>query len=183
MTEISDRYRRLSDAFADRIAAVPDDGWGSPTPCPDWNVRELVGHVVGTQDMFLQLVGRSMPDDLPSADDDPAAAWNAARAVMQADLDDPARAGVEFQGYQGPSTFEAAVDRFLNFDLVVHGWDLARATGRDETIDPDDLARIDAASRHFGEGMRSPSAFGPEVSPPSGADDQTRVLAFLGRRV
>lgn len=52
MTEISNRYRRLSGAFAERIAAVPDDAWDAPTPCADWTVRDLVGHVIQTQGMF-----------------------------------------------------------------------------------------------------------------------------------
>ena len=88
----------------------------------------------------------------------------------------------EFDGMTGRSTFEAAVDRFLNMDLVVHGWDLARAAGLDDEIDPADVARVNETAKGFGEGMRSPRAFGPAVEPPSDADDQTKMLAFLGRR-
>jgi uncharacterized protein (TIGR03086 family) len=181
MTEIADRYRRLSDRFAERIAAVGSDQWDRPTPCDDWSARQLVEHVVASQGMFLGFIGREAPPPLPVAED-AVKAWDAARSEIQGALDDPEVATQEFDGYFGRSTFEAAVDRFLNFDLVVHGWDLARATGQDERIDPDDLRRIDEGARAFGDAMRGPGAFGPAVEPPEGADEQQRVLAVLGRR-
>ena len=181
MSETSERYRRLADGFADTVKAVPDDRWESQSPCEDWTARDVVRHVVSTQGMFLGFVGREL-GDIPTVDDDPVAAWDAARAVVQADLEDPSRATEEFDGLMGRSTFEAAVDRFLCFDLIVHRWDLARAAGIDHRIDPDDLARVDEAAHAFGDAMRGPGAFGPAVDPPDGADEQARVLAFLGRR-
>ncbi len=181
MTEISQRYARLADAFAAKIAAVPGDRWSAQSPCPDWTALDVVRHVVTTQGMFLGLVGRAL-GDIPSVDDDPLAAWTAARTIVQRDLEDPDRAGAEFDGAMGRMTFESAVDRFLNFDLVVHGWDLARATGLDDHIGPNDVARVRAAAESFGDAMRSPQAFGPALEPPPDADDQQRLLAFLGRR-
>ncbi len=180
MSEISERYRRLSDAFAGKVAAVGDDQWSNPTPCADWTVRDLVAHVVGTQGLFLGFVGQDT-GDIPSVDDDPLGAWNAARAVVQANLDDPERATAEFDGFLGRTNFETAVDKFGCIDLIVHGWDLARAAGLDERIDPDDVARVQRAADGYGEAMRSPQVFGPAVEPPEGADDQARMLAFLGR--
>jgi uncharacterized protein (TIGR03086 family) len=181
MSEISDRYRRLAGDFADKIANVPDDRWDAPSPCPDWKARDVVQHVVDTQGMFLGFVGKEL-GSIPSVDDDPGAAWDAARAKTQRELDDPELAGAEFDGFFGRTRFDEAVDRFLNFDLVVHGWDLARATGLDETIAPDDIARVREKAEGFGDAMRSPQAFGPELEAPPGADEQTRLLAFLGRR-
>jgi uncharacterized protein (TIGR03086 family) len=180
MTEIADRYRRLSAAFADRIVAVPPDRWDDPTPCTDWTVRDLVAHVVQTQGVFRGLVGREVPDvDVTS---DPLGAWVTASGLVQDDLDDPVRAGTTFEGHFGTQSFEQAVDRFLNFDLVVHGWDLARATGQDDTIDPGDLERAVAGAAAFGDAMRGPGAFGPQVDAPADADEQTKLMAFLGRR-
>jgi uncharacterized protein (TIGR03086 family) len=180
MTEIADRHRRLSDRFATTVAGVADDQWENATPCEDWTARELVGHVVDTQGMFLGLVGREL-GPIPAVDDDPVAAWDGARAVVQADLDDPDRAGTEFTGFFGTTTFEAAVDRFLNSDLVIHGWDLARATGQDETIDPADAERVLEGARAFGDAFRGPRVCGPEVAVPADADIQIRVLGFYGR--
>jgi len=180
MSDVSERYARLADAFAAKTAAVPDDKWTAQSPCPDWTARDVVCHVVGTQGMIIGLVGLEM-GEIPSAEDDPAGAWKAARAVVQQHLDDPAQATKEFEGSMGKMTLEGAVDRFLCVDLVVHGWDLARAAGLDDHISPEDVARVRKIAEGFGDAMRSPRAFGPEVAAPAGADDQTRLMAFLGR--
>lgn len=181
MREIADRYRRLSDDLAATIAAVPPDRWDSPSPCEDWKAIDVVRHVVQTHAMFLGFVGRDLPEG-PSVDDDPAAAWDHARKIVLADLQDPERATAEFEGMFGRQTFDGAVDRFLSTDLVVHRWDLAAAAGIDVRLDPDDLRRIRELCEGFGDAMRSPGAFGPELEPPDGADEQTRLLAFLGRK-
>lgn len=181
MSDISARYARLSDDFAATVAAVPADRWSSPSPCETWDARDVVRHVVDTQKMFLGLVGREL-GAVPSVDESPAAAWDAARAVVQADLDDPERADTEFDGYFGRTSFARAVDRFVNFDLVVHRWDLARAAGLDERLDPEDVRWAHDNAAAFGDAMRRGNVCGPEVTPPEGADAQTRLLAFLGRR-
>lgn len=181
MTDIADRYRRLATQFAGRIAAVPADRWDSPTPCEGWDARQLIQHVVETQSLFRKLVGRE-EIQTPPVDEDPAGAWEAARAVMQADLDDPERAGSEFEGLAGRMTFAQAVDRFLAFDLIIHGWDLARATGQDEHIPSEDLAHARAQAKLLGDLMYSSGHFRPGLTPPADADEQTRLLAQLGRR-
>ena len=180
MSEISDRYRRLSSAFAAHIAAVPADLWSAPTPCADWTAIELVQHVVDSRSMFLGLVGRPAAE-VPPVGDDPAAAWAAASAAVQADLEDPGLAAVTFQGFSGESSFETAVDRFVSFDLVVHGWDLARATGGDERIDPDEVTRVVEDAALFGDMLHSPGVCGPAIEVPADADPQTAMLALLGR--
>lgn len=181
MSDTSERYARLSEDFAGTVAAVPADRWSSASPCEGWDARDVVRHVVDTQGMFLGLVGREL-GGIPSVDEDPRAAWDAARAVVQADLDDPRRAGTAFDGFFGRTTFAEAVDRFLCFDLVVHRWDLARATGQDERLDPGDVRWAHGATASFGEHLRGNSVCGPELTPPEGADAQTRFLAFVGRR-
>lgn len=181
MSEISERYARLTDDFAAKMAAVPDDRWTAPSPCEGWTARDVVRHIVESQGMFLGFVGRQL-GEIPSVDDDPAGAFEAARAVVQADLEDPQRAGATYEGAFGRMTFEDGVDRFLCFDLVVHGWDLARAAGLDERMDPDEVRRVMEAAQGFGDAMRGPGAFGPALDPPPDADEQTRLLAFLGRR-
>jgi uncharacterized protein (TIGR03086 family) len=183
MSEISDRYRRLSSAMADRIAAVPDDAWSNPTPCEDWTARDLVRHLVDTPAMVFGFVDRPAPSGGPSVDDDPAGAFDHVREAVQSSLDDPEVATLSYDGMFGPSTFEQGVGQFLCTDLVIHGWDLARATGQDERLDPDDVHAIFEAMQPMDEQMRGPGAFGPKVEPPPGADEQTQLLCFLGRQV
>jgi uncharacterized protein (TIGR03086 family) len=182
MTEIADRYRRLTAAFSTKVDAIGDDQWDLPTPCEQWNVRDLVRHVFDTQAMFEGFVGRDL-GEIPAFDDDPKGAWAAARDKVQADLDDPALAQAEYDGLQGRSTFEKGVDGFLSFDQVVHGWDLARATGQDERIEPHEVSRISADVQGLGDMLRSSGACGPSIDPPPGADAQTRLLSELGRRL
>ena len=115
-------------------------------------MRELVAHVIEVHGMFQKLVGRSLVEH-PEVEDDPLGAWTAVRDQMQADLDDPVRANEEYDGMLGRSTFGASVDGFVCFDLVVHGWDLARATGQDETIDPEDIEPLQAMVDSMGPMM------------------------------
>jgi uncharacterized protein (TIGR03086 family) len=182
MTEISERYERRASAFIDKVAATAPEQWDAPSPCEDWTARDVVRHVVETQGVFQGFVGREM-GELPSVDDDPEGAVRAATGRTLSDLNDPDRAAETFEGMMGTSSFEDAVDRFLAADLVIHGWDLARATGQDDTIHPTDLAEMREAVKAFpAEAMRGPGAFGPEVEVPDDASDQDKLLGFLGRR-
>jgi uncharacterized protein (TIGR03086 family) len=182
MTEISDRYRRLSKGFTARVEAVPadDDRWSNQSPCPDWTARDVVGHMLDTHQMFFGLVDHEVAPG-PSADDDPAAAWAYVRDAMQAALDDESIAGREHEGMFGRSRWDASVDRFINTDVLVHTWDLARALGVDDRLDPAEVPAVLETAKAFGDAARGPQTFGPELPAPPDADDQDRLLAFVGR--
>ncbi len=181
MSEISDRYRRLSDAFAAAVSAVPEDRWNSPSPCEGWTARDVVEHVANVQGLFLGFVGCTAPP-LPPVADDPLLTLQAAFAPVVEVLDDPTLSIQTFDGAFGETNFAAAIDRFANLDLVVHRWDLARATGGDEAIAVDDAERVIAGAAGFGPALRSPGVCGPEIEVSPNADATTRMLAVLGRR-
>lgn len=182
MSEISERYQRLAAQFAARTAQADPHDWSNPTPCEDWTARELVAHVVDTQALFLGLVGREL-GDVPSVDDDPHAAVLAATARVQHDLDDDALSAETFDGMFGITRFDEAVDRFASLDLVVHGWDLARSLGLDERLPDDEVTRLlQVDVPRFGDTLRTPGVCGPAIELASGASDQDRLLALLGRR-
>jgi uncharacterized protein (TIGR03086 family) len=182
MTDVSDRYRKNAAAFTERVAAVPPDKWSAQSPCDEWNARDVVRHVVNSSGLFLGFIGRELPPGA-SVDDNPLGAWENARDTIQQGLDDPAVAQSEYDGAFGKATFEHGVNRFLAADLVVHSWDLARATGGDEHLDPEEMRMVRASFEGFDPKMfRSPGAFGPEIEAPPGADEQTKFLAFTGRR-
>jgi uncharacterized protein (TIGR03086 family) len=181
MTAISDRYRRLAGEMTKKIEAVPSDKWGAASPCEGWTALDVVRHVSETPAIFFGMAGLEAPE-VPPVEDGPAAAFAAARRATQAALDDPATATKEYDGFAGRSTFEKGIDQFICTDLIVHGWDLSRAAGLDERIAPGDLAAVREAMAPMGDKMRGPQAFGPEVEVPEGADEQTELLAFLGRR-
>ena len=181
MSDIADRYRTLAAAFEAKVAAVPPDGWSNQSPCSEWTARDLVGHVVDVHGMMLRPLDVEVAGE-PSVEDDPLGAFRAARATLQDVLDDPSRADTEYDGAFGRTTVSATVDQFLGFDLVVHGWDLARATGQDEAIAPSEVARIlEFVDRLGTRTMQENGVTGPEVPVPSDASDQDRMLGLLGR--
>jgi uncharacterized protein (TIGR03086 family) len=133
--------------------------------------------------MSVLLVGIKFKPGNPAVDEDPMGAWTSARDAMQAALDDAATAQQEFEGFFGRTTFEEAAGRFLVTDLLVHTWDLARAARLDENLDLDEVERVLETFKELpAEAMRSDAVFGPEIPVGEGADPQTRLLAFTGRR-
>lgn len=182
MTAIRDRYARLAEGFTARAAAVPadDDRWANPSPCDGWAARDVVDHLVGAHHTFFGLIHHEVTQG-PAAADAPLPAWEHVRDAMLAALDEPAVAGVEFDGFFGRSTWEDAVDRFVSGDVLIHTWDLARALGVDDRLPEDEVADARKGLEGLGDNMRQPGVFGPEVEPPADADDQDRLLAFVGR--
>jgi uncharacterized protein (TIGR03086 family) len=180
MSAISDRYRRLADEFGRRVAAVRADRWDNVSPCAEWTARDVLRHVVDTERSMPDRVGLTVPDG-PSVDEDPLGAWATVRDAMLKILEDPDQAGREYDSMFGRSRLEDTVGSFLSIDLVIHGWDIARATGGDEHIDPEEVRLVAASTEKIGDKLRGPGAFGPEVPVPADADAQSRLLAFLGR--
>lgn len=181
MENVAERYRRLAQAMTERIAAVDSSAWSRPSPCKGWTARDVVQHLVDVHARFQSLVARAAVEH-PAVEEDPLGAFTAVRDQMQADLDDPARRDQEYDGRFGRSTFGRAVDGFVCFDLVVHGWDLARATGQDDTIDPRDVEWLTPVVESMGQTMRENGVIGPPVEPDPDASAQTRLLNALGRR-
>jgi uncharacterized protein (TIGR03086 family) len=184
---VAARYTRRSDAFAATVAAVADGDWSRPSPCADWDARDVVRHVVDMHAVMLRPYGRP-PRPAPSVDDDPAAALRAARADVQELLDDPVLAAQPTESPAGTMPGAEMVDRVVSEDLVVHRWDLARATGQDDAIDPGELARMWPGLQEIPDVMRVPGAFGPgivvfgpAVEVPPDAPLQDRALGLLGR--
>ncbi|UBU14528.1 TIGR03086 family metal-binding protein [Nonomuraea gerenzanensis] len=191
MNEIADRYRRRAAAVEDKIAAVRPEQWANPSPCARWTARDVVRHLVDMHGVMLRPLGLAL-SPAPSVDDDPLAAFRAARADVQAILDDPARAARECDTPAGRVTAERNIDQVVSDDLPLHGWDLARATGQDDTIHPEDVERGWAAMGALPPDLlatfRTPGAFGPgvevfgpEVKVGEDASPQDRLLAFIGR--
>jgi len=101
---------------------------------------------------------------------------------VQAVLDDPASAHREFSNpHIGTLPLPIAIDRFYTTDVFMHAWDLARATGQDDRLDPDVCADLLGGMEQMEEVIRSSGHYGPRVEVPGDADAQTRLLGFIGR--
>jgi len=186
MADVIGLYRRAVDEFGARVRAVGDDQWTLPTPDADWDVRALVGHVLSEnqwvapllEGLTIEEVGNRFEGD--QLGDDPVAAWarTSADALAACEPDDvPLR--VIHMG-MGDITGEDYLAQ-ITTDHVIHAWDLARATGGDERLDPE---LVDFAYGYLApqaEHWRAAGAFGPAMKAPTGSDRQAEVLALTGR--
>jgi uncharacterized protein (TIGR03086 family) len=185
--DITARYRRRADRFEALVAAVDPADWDAPSPCAEWRVRDVVGHIVDMHDVMLRPADRQ-PSPRPSIEDDPLGAYRAARGDVEALLADPVVAASVCDTPMGRMTFAEHVDGVVSTDLVLHGWDLARGAGLDDTIDPSELDRLWPSIQHIPDEMRIPDhfgpgvvVFGPEVAVPEHARVQDRLLGKIGR--
>ncbi len=180
MTTIADRIAHLSDRFEAVISNVPPDAWANPSPCAEWTASDVVGHVVDVHGMMLRPLDRTL-SPAPAVADEPLGAFRAARADIAAVLADPELAKFEYDGYFGRAVVEETIDGFLGFDLVVHGWDLARATGQEATDRGGRDRTIERAGRRPRRALRTPGVCADPVEVPADSSAQDKLLAFLGR--
>jgi uncharacterized protein (TIGR03086 family) len=182
--DLDPAVRRLLDV-AD---GVTDDQLDDPTPCAGRSVRQLLGHVVGLTAAFRAAADKDLgewtdanpdADGWPDADDDwrevlaergPAlvAAWRAPEASTGMTR----AGGVDLPG-------EVAGLVALD-EVVLHGWDLARATGQDYPCDEAEAEAVRSFVSGFDPGG-TPGLFGPAVEAPEGASTFEQVLARSGR--
>ncbi|MGA5298907.1 TIGR03086 family metal-binding protein [Nucisporomicrobium flavum] len=176
----ADRHRRIAGTFTDRVRAAK--AWDAPAPVAGWTARDVVRHLVewlpgllaGGSDVRLPAVG--------DVDADPVAAWQAHCDAVQAVLDDPATPGRTLSNpHIGELPLDQAIDRFYTTDVFLHTWDLARATGQDDRLDPEFCAMLLAGMEPLDEMLRASGQYGPRVPVPAEADAQTRLIGFIGR--
>jgi len=180
MSESAERYARIARGFDARVAGLAGHSWTEPTPCPEWNVQDLVGHVVSVHRQVIAGLDASTPPR-PATDADLVGAWRGVTAAIASALADAQRASAPVSGRFAPMPLEDLIGRLLCADTLVHTWDLARATGQDEQLDPAAVTYAFAMLVPADEAIRGPGGFGPKIEPLPDADEQTRLLCFLGR--
>jgi uncharacterized protein (TIGR03086 family) len=177
--DIVDLWSRVADGFGARLDAVADDQWDDPTPCPEWSVRELANHAITSQRLLPMRLGV----EIDVADGDPKASWEAMRAAALAAFQKPGVLDEKVEMPFGEMTVAQILTNVAMGDLLIHSWDLARATGGDERLDPDAVTVAFEGLKPLDEVLRaSGTVFGPKIDPPPGADLQTELLCFSGRR-
>ncbi|HZJ07843.1 MAG TPA: TIGR03086 family metal-binding protein [Nocardioidaceae bacterium] len=182
LNSAADDHREVAGVFTDRVRGVPASAWDDPAPVEGWRARDVVRHLVEWFPAFLKAgSGIELPSG-PSADDDPVAAWIVHSDGVQALLDDSATAGkVLSDRHVGEVPLDRAVDQFYTPDVFMHTWDLARATGQDETLDPVRCALLLEGMLPIDEVLRASGQYGPRVEVAGDADAQTQLLGFIGR--
>jgi uncharacterized protein (TIGR03086 family) len=186
MTENYDLYRRALDGFDKVIRDVPEDRWEAQSPCTEWKAVDVAGHVIGVQQLVTSgITGQGMTGGRLStretAGPDPVASWSEARASLEAVAGAPGALETVIKTPFG----EMPADTFLGIivlDALTHTWDLARATGQDDTLDPELVSIAFERIRPLDAAIRGAN-FGPKLEAPEGSDEQTQLMAFLGRQV
>jgi uncharacterized protein (TIGR03086 family) len=182
-----ERYRAAGDRFGALVRQVGADQWANPTPCSEWDVRALVSHVHGEtlwvpplfEGKTVAEVGDALDGDLLG--DDPLAAWDEAIGPATAAITAPGAMPRLVSLSRGPTPGEDYTGELFS-DLVIHGWDLAKGIGVDDTLDPDWVAMLyDDLAPHETE-LKRYGIYGDMVIPPPDADLQTKLLAVVGRR-
>jgi hypothetical protein len=164
MTDIAELHARALDATGRIVDGVAADRWHAATPCADWDARGLVNHLVA--------------GNLWAAE--PAAAYAASASAAAAVFRRPGALDAPCAVSYGPVPGSVyAGHRFL--DVLVHGWDLAVATGQDYALDPELMQACQQIIEPQLDAFRSAGALAPQVAVPADASAQTRFLAMLGR--
>ncbi|MEV0810101.1 TIGR03086 family metal-binding protein [Micromonospora sp. NPDC050200] len=184
--DLLETYRQSLAEFVDRVEQVTPGQWSDPTPCPDWDVRTLVNHVV-TEDRWTVplLAGRTVEEvgdrfDGDQLGDDPIGM--ARQVASQAEV--AASHPGALDGTVHLSAGETPAGEYLHqlvAEHLVHGWDLAVAIGADPRLDADAVA---ACARWFAGRIadyRSGDLVRPGVDVPAKADQQDRLIAAFGR--
>jgi uncharacterized protein (TIGR03086 family) len=182
MTTPSEEFAEIGGRFGDLVSGVRPDQWDDAAPVEGWAARDVVGHLVEWLPAFLASGADVHLPAGPSVDDDPAGAWQHLQREVQALLDDPASAQrVVSNPHIGDVALPQAVSQFFTGDVFQHTWDLARATGQDDTLDPARCAEMLAGMEPIEDLMRGSGQYGARVDVPADADAQTRLLGFIGR--
>ncbi|GAA4233437.1 TIGR03086 family metal-binding protein [Streptosporangium album] len=167
----------LSHAVARTAAVVRGIGEeqrGLPTPCADFDVRALLGHLSWAAALFDALARK---EQAPPQDDEHTAFESRAVGMVAA--------------WSRPEAFEgdsptmgmpmAVVFQMGLSDIVIHGWDLARATGQDYEVDAETGETVAAFMRQMAPQGRQMGAFGEELAVPEGVSPFDQALGLSGR--
>ena len=188
MRAAADLHERAVAEFGATVRVVKPAQWHAPTPDEGWDVRALVNHVT-VEELWTPplMAGRTIAEvgDRFEGDvlgDDPAAVQREAAAEAVTVVSEPgALDRIVHLSFGETPAREYAMQPFA--DHLIHAWDLARAIGADERLDPE---LVEACADWFAgaeESYRAAGAVAERPHVPEGADAQTRLLAMFGRRV
>ena len=182
MSSPADEHRWIAGEFTMTVEGVAPESWNQPAPPEGWVAHDVVRHLVEWFPAFLQAGAGITLSPGPSVDDDPVGAWRAQSNAVQALLDDAGTVDREHDlPHIGRMPLGQAIDMIYTGDVFLHRWDLARATGQDETLDPSKCAAMLEGMLPMDEVLRQSGQYGRRVHVPDDADVQTKLLAFIGR--
>lgn len=186
MTATAQRFAQATEFFGEHVHAAPARSWSAPTPCTDWNVHDLVNHVVNEQLWAKPLIqGRTIADvgdefDGDLLGTDPTGAWDRAAQESRSALGAAGALDRIVHLSYGDETAENYTNQ-MTLDALVHGWDLACGIGADRAMPRELVSWAIELVEPMHDGLVASGLFGSPLPVGADADDQTRLLALLGR--
>lgn len=176
---------RAADLVGRVLAAVPEGAGAQPTPCTQWSVDDLRGHVVAVTARVAHIARGGYPFDLPtSLEDEPeegfAAAFASGVAGVREAWSDPALLGTIVHHPAGDMPGAAGATIYTQ-EFAVHAVDLAVAIDRTDLLEEDLMEEVLEISRRFVPAERVGFPFDPPVEAPADAPVHVRLSAWLGR--
>ncbi len=164
------------------VAPLDDAQLDTSTPCATFSVRGVLEHMVGGATMFAAAFrGEARPE--PAVGADLVAAFPVAMAGLQQSLRSPGALDRTIASPFGDLPADAFA-RFVALDGLVHGWDIATATGQPYAPSAAVVAEVDRFARQtISAAMRDGDTFAAPVEPPAGSSPLVQLVAFTGRQV
>jgi uncharacterized protein (TIGR03086 family) len=174
--------------IVDRIEA---DQLTNPTPCANFDVQGVLDHMIGLGATFIpaflgETAAEGPSDDVVRSTSPGQVPAKEFSAVMNGLLSSVNAPGAMDRMIEAPfGTVPGSVfARFVAFDGLIHGWDLATSTGQAYTIPAEVVADVSAFAREaLGPDMRDGDTFAAETTAPAGSDMLAELVAFSGRTV
>jgi uncharacterized protein (TIGR03086 family) len=168
------------------LAGVGHEHWELATPCDEWDVRELVNHVLGGNVRYTMLLHGAAADQMAATRSidhigaDALASFDRSAAEVMTAFEE---SGALEKTVHHPAGDRSGLDLlWLRVaEWTIHAWDLARAIGGDETLDPELVDTLLARLEEHGTGLESGGYFeSAGAADPTNAP-QTRLLLTVGR--
>jgi uncharacterized protein (TIGR03086 family) len=186
-TDIAALHRGALASTRQYVVGTGDDQWALPTPCDGWNVRELLNHIVAGNLWAAELangrtiadVGSDLDGDMLGAD--PVGAYDASAKAAAAAFESPGALDAPCAVSYGPVPGSVyAGHRFI--DVLIHGWDLAAATGQSTDLDPHLVDGCWKVVRPQLVLLQASGMFGSDTMATAVDSPQDSLLAALGRK-
>jgi uncharacterized protein (TIGR03086 family) len=177
--DVLSQLDEVGPLLAGTVGGIRPDQLDDPTPCAALTVRGVLEHMVGGATVFTAAFRGVEPG--PAATTDVLAGFGPALGALAAAIHEPGALDRTIQAPFGDVPGETFA-RFVVLDGLVHGWDLATATG--QAYEPraalvDEVARF---ARDAVPPLRDGDTFADEIEPPASATPIERLAAFTGRR-
>jgi uncharacterized protein (TIGR03086 family) len=186
MSDIIKLHDRALEATTAIVANVEPASFAEPTPCAEFDVRALLDHMVAGNYRWVKMAQGEPATAAPATGDfvqeDALTPYRESAIALSEAWADPSLLSTTVQLPFGefPGAFALGIH---TVETIVHGWDLAKATAQPTELDPDLYAVAWQNSKDIDETFRGPGRpFGPAVTPPPGASDTDRLMAWLGRQ-